>query len=220
MDWPALLALALLDSVNPSALVVTLILLARPGGARAVLPYVLGIYASYLAAGALLVSGIDLASEGLGDWLEHPVTYAIQTLIGLVLFTIAWRAPKEAPPRDHEKRIRASSLAALFVLGAAVTIAEIPTALPYLAATGILGTSDLAPTGIAVRLATYCAIFVAPPLLLTAGQVVLGERAGPRYATLRRKLERGAREALLWLFGIVGFSLAANGVLMLVLRLR
>ena len=46
VDLTALLLLALVDSVNPSALVVTLMLLARPGGARAVVPYVAGIYVS------------------------------------------------------------------------------------------------------------------------------------------------------------------------------
>ncbi|MEL6428326.1 MAG: GAP family protein [Planctomycetota bacterium] len=218
MDLTALLLLALVDSVNPSSLVVTLMLLARPGGTRAALPYVAGIYVSYLALGGVLVGGTDLAFERWGAHLEHPAAFVVESLLGLTLFVIAVRAPKEAPP-PAERSLGRGTLGALFLLGATITAAELPTALPYLAATGLLGASDLGPAQVAAHLAIYCAIFVAPPLLLVMVQVVLGQRAaGPRFERLREKLRRGARETMLWLFGIVGFSLMTHGATELVFR--
>lgn len=133
MDWPALLLLALIDSVNPSALVVTLLLLARPKGAVAVLPYALGIFVTYFATGLVLVSGFDLAGDALGSAMEHPIALVIELLLGLVLFSISWKAPKEAPAAEGQRELGRKSLAGLFLLGATVTAAELPTALPYLA---------------------------------------------------------------------------------------
>jgi cytochrome c biogenesis protein CcdA len=211
MDWYSLLLVALLDSVNPSALVVTLLLLARPKGARAVLPYVLGIFVTYFAMGLALVSGFDLASDALKRALEHPIARAAELLIGLTLLVVTWRTPKESPVAERQRTLGRKSLAGLFLLGATVTAAELPTALPYLAATGLMGTSDLGRLDVLVQLTVYCTVFVSPPLLLAAVQVVLGERAGPRYERLRKWLHRTARETLLWLFAILGFILAVHG---------
>ena len=74
----------------------------------------------------------------------------------------------------------------------------------------MIGTSDSSRLEVFVQLAVYCAIFVSPPLLLAAFQVVLGDRAGPRYERLRGWLQRTARETLLWLFGALGFVLIVH----------
>jgi hypothetical protein len=52
---------------------------------------------------------------------------------------------------------------------------------------------------------------VLPPLLLT-GRVVLGERAGALLERLRDRLGGTAREALLWVLGLVGFFLLADAL--------
>ncbi|MEM8710989.1 MAG: GAP family protein [Planctomycetota bacterium] len=215
MDWPALLALALLDSVNPSAIVVSLILLARPKGGLLVLPYAAGIFATYLVAGVALVSGFELAGAWISQAFDHPVVMLAELLFGLFLLKISWKSPEESPSASSSTPARdtygGKSLVGLFLLGVAVTGAELPTALPYLAATGFLGTSELTGPAILLRLVVYCLIFIAPPLLLAAGQVLLGKRAGPRYERLRVRLQRAAHETLLWIFALVGFGLAVDG---------
>ncbi|MFT4646800.1 MAG: cytochrome c biogenesis protein CcdA [Glaciecola sp.] len=211
LGWSALLLIALLDSVNPSALIVTLMLLARPKGASAVLPYVLGIFVTYFAMGLALVSGFDFEGDALERALEHPIALVAELLIGLTLLVVTWRAPKQSQVAERQRTLGRKSLAGLFLLGATATATELPTALPYLAATGLMGTSDLGRLDVLVQLAVYCTIFVSPPLLLAAVQALLGGRAGPRYERLRKWLYRTARETLLWLVGILGFFLAVHG---------
>ena len=54
-----LLALALVDSINPSALVVTLYLLTRERVLAQVLVYVAAIFVTYVTLGAILMLGLD-----------------------------------------------------------------------------------------------------------------------------------------------------------------
>jgi cytochrome c biogenesis protein CcdA len=102
--------------------------------------------------------------------------------------------------------------AAVFALGMAVTVLELPTALPYLGAVGAMTRADLAVADWLPPLVVYNLIFVLPPLVLLAGHVVLGERAEAMLERLRRRLGGAAREGLLWLLGLVGFFLLADAL--------
>ena len=62
---PALLSLALLDSLNPSALVVALWLLSRPHSALRLLAYVGGILIAYLGLGVAMMLGFGAARDTL-----------------------------------------------------------------------------------------------------------------------------------------------------------
>ena len=75
---PSLFLLALLDSLNPSALVVALWLLSRPQPAARLLPYVAGIVATYLSLGIAMMLGFTALSERLGRALDHPVALIVQ----------------------------------------------------------------------------------------------------------------------------------------------
>lgn len=132
------LVLALLDSVNPSALVVTLTLLSRGSRLRAVLVYVAGIFATYLTLGVLLVLGLGSLIDALGGALESPAAGVVGAVIGGGLLLYAVLAPN---PKDGGG----------------------------------------------------------------AGR----ERASAR---LVERLRRGARETTLWIYGLVGFYLLANGL--------
>jgi hypothetical protein len=150
---PAIVGLAALDSVNPSALLATVALLLRGRPARPLVAvYVAAVLVTYFA-------------------------------IGLAL-----------------------------TLGVAVTALELPTALPYLGAVGAITRADLAVTDWLPLLVTYNLIFVLPPLLLLAGHVVLGERAGGLLERLRDRMGGTGTEALLWVLGLVGFFLLADAL--------
>jgi cytochrome c biogenesis protein CcdA len=100
----------------------------------------------------------------------------------------------------------------VFALGVAVTTLELPTALPYLGAVGLMTRADLAVADWLPLLVTYNLIFVLPPLLLLAGHAARGERAGASLERLRDRLGRTAGEALLWVLGLVGFFLLADAL--------
>ncbi|MFO7299241.1 MAG: GAP family protein [Actinomycetes bacterium] len=201
--------LAIVDSINPSAIVVALHLLDGQRPAPKVLAYLAGVFSSYLALGVLLVLGFGAAISRWRDALWSPPAYAVQLAIGVIMLVYAIKADPRPGDGRLERLSGAKGFAALFALGIAVTVWEFSSAVPYFAATGILGYADL---GLIVTLAIlvgYNLIFVAPPLALLG----LHRRLGARSERLRERLQRAGREAALWIIGIVGFHLALDALM-------
>jgi cytochrome c biogenesis protein CcdA len=205
-----LLGLALLDSLNPSALAVTIYLLLNGGPyARRVLVYLSGVFLAYLSAGALIMLGLDPVSGYFGG----PAAYGTQGAVGAAMLLYALLAPGK--PREEETRVRQPrswSLGAIFLLGVTVTAVEFVTAFPYLGAIAILTTADLPAAQWLPILVVYNAIFVLPPLLLLAAYVAFGKRLESHLGRYAERLKKEARETMLWLLGIVGFFLLADAL--------
>ena len=203
---PGLLALALVDSINPSAIVVTLYLLSRGRVPARVVVYVAAIFLTYLTLGMMMMSGIDALLPSLRTASESRLGFIVQGLIGLAMLLYAVRAPTTArsAPRVEPG---ASTYAALAFLGVTVTAMELPTAVPYFGAIALLTTADLPMARWLPLLVLYNVIFVLPPVLLLVGHVVFGKRLDARYAELRERLQAGAHETMLWIFGLVGGGL-------------
>ena len=206
----SLLLLALLDSLNPSALVVALWLLSRPRPAQRLLAYVGGILVSYLAIGVAMMLGFTALSEPLGRVLDHPVALVVQGLLGAALLVYAIFAPSTAHAAHEPHAPATGTLLSFAVLGMAVTLAELVTALPYFAAIALMIGHHLEPAQWLPLLLGYNLIFVAPPLLLLGLHALLGHRTDERFARWRERLRRGAREATLWIFALAGVALMGD----------
>jgi cytochrome c biogenesis protein CcdA len=213
----SLLALALVDSINPSAIVVTLYLLSRERVVAPVVVYIATIFVTYLTLGAMTISGIGALVPLLRTAGGGRLGVIVQGLIGLAMLLYAVRAPTTARPTTPVEP-KASTFAALVLLGVAVTVMELPTALPYFGAIALLSTGDLPLAAWLPLLALYNAIFVLPPVLLLVSYIVFGRRLDARYADLRERLQAGARETLLWIFGLVGGALLVWSVVEYVAR--
>lgn len=206
------LGLALLDSLNPSALAVTLYLLTQPRPGRTVPAYVAGIFCTYFAAGLLLLLGFGLFLERLGEQLQNPTAYAIQGVLGAGMLIYSLTAdPKRAAQRP-QRLPRSLNLGVVFLLGITITGVELTTALPYLGAIGMLTNAGLAPAQWLLLLLIYNIIFVLPPLLLLGANAVLGERLRPRMERWQARMQKEARELFLWIIAIIGFFLLADSL--------
>ncbi len=203
-----LLGLALLDSINPSALAVTIYLLltGRPFTAK-VLTYVGAVFSSYLALGVLIMLGLG----SVRGYLDNPIAYAAQGVIGVALLAYAVFAPSK-PRREAraERQPRSLSLGAIYLLGVTVTVVEFSTAFPYLGAIALITKAGLPVVRWLPILVVYNFVFVLPPLLLLASYSVFGTRIESRFKRLRERFARGSRETMLWILGIVGFLLLAD----------
>jgi len=202
-----LLALAVFDSVNPSAIAVTLYLLTREHAPGQVVAYVTGIFVTYLALGAAMMLGIHLL---LPAWItsDSRPAWALLGIVGLGMVIYAIRAPKvPAAVAGSAVEPRARTYAGLFLLGVVVTAMELPTALPYFGAIALLTAAELPAARWLALLIVYNVIFVLPPLLLLAGHIIFGRRLDARYDELRQRLQAGARETMLWIVGLVGGGL-------------
>ena len=213
----SLVALAVVDSINPSAIVVTLFLLSRERVSAQVVVYVAAIFLTYLTLGALMMSGIDALLPSFGAAGSGRLGLIVQGLIGLAMLLYAIRAPATAAsaPRVEPS---ASTFAALALLGVTVTAMELPTAVPYFGAIALLTTAGLQMERWLPLLVLYNAIFVLPPVLLLLGHLAFGRRLEARYADLRERLQAGARETMLWIFGLVGGGLLFSSVVEYIAR--
>jgi cytochrome c biogenesis protein CcdA len=201
-----------IDSINPSALVVTLYLLTRERPAPKIAAYIAGIFCVYFGLGLALMLGLGSIFKTLEGAVENPIVYGLQAAIGLTMLIYALFA-KADQPTSSRALPTSSKLGAIFVLGMVVTFVELSTALPYLAAIGILLNASLSAAQWLPVLLVYNGIFVLPPLVMLAA-AIFGPRAfGKRFASWREKLSRSARETWLWLLGIIGFLLLADAVL-------
>ena len=213
----ALLALALVDSINPSAIVVTLYLLSGGRPPAQIATYIGAIFLTYLALGAAMMSGLDALLPSLAGMASSRFGIVAQGVIGLAMLMYALRAPATAPATAPAVP-RANSYVALALLGVTVTSMELPTAVPYFGAIALLTAADLEAARWLPLLVLYNGVFVLPPIAILAGHLVLGSRLDSQYAALRDRVQAGARETLLWVFGLVGGALLVWAVVEYVSR--
>lgn len=212
-SYAGVLALAVADSINPSAFAVTIyLLLTVRRYASRVLTYVAGIVALYLTAGVLLVLGLDGLIRSLGQFLEGTLGYALQGLVGAVMVAVSFKPPRSRRRPVQDRLPRSPSHLALFGLGVVVSAVEFSTALPYLGAIGVISTSELPPARWVVLLVAYNVIMVLPLILLMVAYAVLGTRIRPRMERLQDKLRTGTRDTWLWVLAIIGSLLILNSV--------
>lgn len=208
----ALGGLALLDCINPSALLVTLYLLTSERPAPKVATYTAGVFASYLALGVLLMLGLDAAID---RWSEHfwsPTAFAVQAVIGGSMLVYSIAADSKLKDNQLQRLAGVTGFAALFALGVAITVAEFSTAIPYFGAVGLLIYLNLPWVQWLLLLVAYNLVFVMPPYLLLGLHTFLSGRLSGRYDAWQEKLQRAGRETALWIIGIVGFYLTVDAL--------
>jgi cytochrome c biogenesis protein CcdA len=210
---PAIVGLAVVDSINPSALLATIVLLLRGRSARRLVAvYLVAVLGTYFSIGLVLTLGLGLTPQAV---VESDAAYLTQGVLGAGMLAYAVLAPNRKGRRGAAEDRRLPTVSrpvAVFALGIAVTFIELPTALPYLGAVGAITRADLAVADWLPLLVLYNLIFVLPPLALLAGHVALGERAEATLERLRDRLGGAAREGLLWLLGLIGFLLLADAI--------
>ncbi|HEY1105310.1 MAG TPA: GAP family protein, partial [Agromyces sp.] len=123
-------------------------------------------------------------------------------------------AATTAPRRGRISRWRdrllsdAASPANVMAVALAAGLIEVATMLPYLVAMGMLAEADLAAPMRFAALAGYCAVMIAPALLLLALRIVAAPLVQRPLERLAAWLERTAAENTAWILGIVGFLVA------------
>lgn len=209
----ALLGLALLDSINPSALLMTLFLVTAGARAGKVLTYLAAVFATYFTIGLLLMLGLTTLLSTFQGAFESTAAYAVQAVIGAAMLVYSFSPNKSEKSNSVEtKAPRSGGFSAMFLLGVTVTAAEFPTALPYLGAIGILNSLELPFLGWLPLLLGYNLIFVAPPLLLFGAYRVFGSRYKAWFERYEKRLKHGARETMLWLVGGLGVLLLGDAL--------
>jgi cytochrome c biogenesis protein CcdA len=165
----SLVAIAALDSLNPTAVALQIYLLGTPQPVARSIAFILGVFLAYWTAGLSLVLGLgQLLSTVISaiDFAKYEVyLYGLQLLLGIVLLVVGFTLKSSTEP-DRNKIPKKLTAGRTFLLGLAVTIWEFPTALPYLAALEQISRAKLDPVAIMSVLGIYNSIFVLPLIIL------------------------------------------------------
>ena len=208
----ALLGLALLDSLNPSALAMTLYLVTTGAQASRVLTYIAAVFITYFTVGLLLLLGLTSLLSTFQGALESTAAYIVQAVIGAAMLIYSFSPNKRGEAEAVTKAPRSQGFAAMFLLGVTITTVEFPTAFPYLGAIGILDSLRLPFLGWLLLLLGYNLIFVVPPLLLFGTYRLFGNRYEAWFKRYEKRLKYETRETMLWIVGIVGFMLLGDAL--------
>ncbi|NHA67000.1 GAP family protein [Phycicoccus flavus] len=228
---PALVALALVDSLSVGTLAVPVWLLLAPGRPRPgrILTYLAALALFYVGVGLVLLAGADALVATLDvDW-QSPPAMRVLFLAGAALLGASFvvhppggsTRPGGGNPRLRRWRAaaagaddtgRASRPRALVGLALAVGLVEVGTMLPYLAAIGLLTGTDRPFAVKALVLAGYCVVMVLPAVVLVVARRVAAPLLDPLLRRLDRWFAAHGGEALGWILGIVGVVLMGRNL--------
>lgn len=232
-----LVLLALIDSTSFGTLLIPLFLMLAPGRPRPgrILLFLLTVAAFYLLLGIALLVGASSLFDTLQEMETSRPLLVTQLIVGVGLIVLgtlmepwtkagkerrlARRAEKLAlsgpslQMRMRERAINASApVGAVIVLALVASLVEAASMVPYLAAVGILTTSELSLAGRGVVLVGYCLVMIAPALLLLAARLFLHDHIAPTLRRLEAFLSRHANGAMAWVIFLVGLYLASTSL--------
>lgn len=232
-----LVLLALIDSTSFGTLLIPLFLMLAPGRPRPgrILLFLVTVAAFYLLLGIALLVGASSLLDTLQEMETSQPLLVAQLIVGVGLMALgtlmepwtkagkerrlARRAEKLAcsgpslQMRMRERAIDASApVGAVIVLALIASLVEAASMVPYLAAIGILTTSELSLAGRGAALFGYCLVMIAPALLLLAARLVLHDHIAPTLKRLEAFLSRHANGAMAWVIFLVGLYLASKSL--------
>lgn len=179
MDAPlfaSLIGIALLDSMNPSLFIAQFYLLTTPHPVPRLLSYIAGIVLVNFTGGVLLLGGVQTVVTNLLSTISGDALKSMQLVIGLAIFGFGLWMKATGPGSDEVKKPRSLHPRHTFVLGMAVMLNEITTALPYFVAIERVVQAQLSGISNLVALIVYNVVFGAPLLAFVALFIIYRQR--------------------------------------------
>src|ERR1700730_14179995 len=171
------LLIAVVDSANPSTIAPALYLAAGKGAVRSLFGFIAGVLSVYFLGGLAIVLGPGQALLALIPRPGLETRHLIELCLGaglLVLAGVLWFGRKRVGrdlARDEDRFDRSS-----FLVGAGISLVELPTAFPYFAAVAAIVGSGKSAIAQIFALVAYNAVFVAPLLAILAVRLLARER--------------------------------------------
>jgi cytochrome c biogenesis protein CcdA len=174
----ALISIGLVDSINPSAIVMTIAQLSgRTHVVRNSLAYIVGIFCTYYTLGVVLIlayakfgSLVSLDVTPITTFFYNPPQWAftLQGIIGLftIIYSVFFFKKIENEFKESKTASAKSSILSSFILGIVITGVEAGTAIPYFGAILTLYLSNIGIAQSLILLVMYNLIFVLPPLCI------------------------------------------------------
>lgn len=217
-------SIGLADSINPSTIGPALFFAAGDKPRSRVAEFTLSVFMVSFIAGALIALGPGQVIRNAVPDLDVRRTYryVAEVVAGVLLLAgavLVWRSRGRMVARGlpASNPRRKSSL----LLGATITLVELPTAFPYFAAIAAVLGSGFGPVRQLILIFVFNLCFVLPLIGILATLIVGGDRADRMLARGRAFLERrwphglaiviAAVGVLALLFGVTGLASGIHG---------
>ncbi|MFE4426429.1 GAP family protein [Peribacillus butanolivorans] len=204
--------LALLDTLSPATLGVTVYLLLtdKEKLTQRLLVYLLTVAGFYFTVGVSLMLGLVFLLEIISGIFQNRIVSWTVFIIGAILFISSFYVPTKK--NSDLPSPKSKSILSIVALGFTTSLIEVGTAFPYFAAIGIMTTSNLSWMEWSSILAGYNFIMVMPSLLLFLFYLLFGRRMQKPLKKLRVKIANNTGSALSWIMCIVGIILIFNSL--------
>ncbi len=184
-------SIGLADALNPSTIAPALYLASGKSPLRNVAEFTLAVFGVFMLGGAIILLGPGQALLALVPRPSPEVRQIAEVVAGGVILAAAvvlWRrrarlARRQLPVPRSERRSSA-------VLGATISIVELPTALPYFAVIAAIVGSGYGLPRQMILLALYNGCFVLPLLLIIGTLAVAPDRSEQILGRARDFLQR------------------------------
>lgn len=191
------ISIGLADSLNPATIGPGLVLAAGEHPRRRVLGFAAGTAAVFLFGGLILILGPGQAIVSLVPRPGPTARYVLETIAGaalLVVGAVLWRRRAQIvdrPPKETGAgRMAATAARNPVLLGATISVIELPTAFPYFAVIAAeVGSGTSVPQQI-VLVVIYNLCFVLPLLIIVLVLTMFPDRAVQMLDTVRQYLRR------------------------------
>jgi cytochrome c biogenesis protein CcdA len=206
-------SIGLADSLNPSTIVPALYLATGEQPRQRVVEFTVGVFAVYFVGGAAIALG---PGQLLLSLVPHPSSttrYVIEVVAGaaiLIAGVVLWFHRQRLGDRDPPD-ISGGGRGA-WLLGATITIVELPTAFPYFAVIAAIVGSGLNPVRQLSLLLIFNVCFVLPLLAIIAVLTFGGDRTDRLLAAGRDFLQKRWPVVLAVVAVVAGLFVIALGV--------
>ena len=202
-----LCGLALLDTLSPTIIGVTLFLVLTDNKNLTIrlLAYLFTVVLLYFSLGIIMMLGLNFIMEAYSNIFQNKIFSWGIFIIGLILFTASFFIP--ANKKSKIPKPKTQSIFSIIIIGVMTFIIEAGTALPYFSAIGLLTTEDIPFYKWLPIIAVYNIIMVLPALLIFLGYKLFGKQIKPTLVNLRNKISSSSSSALSWIMCIVGMIL-------------
>ena len=214
-----LMAIAVIDSLNPTATALQVYLLTTPKPVARSIAFITGILLANWTVGLLGTLGlarfIQWVLSTQREWID-----IIQFILGIALFYTG--CTLNASPNSHQSfKNKSNSLQPryTFLLGMSVTLLEAPTALPYLVAIERIARTKLSLLDLAGLLGFYNLVFVMPLVGLLGIYIAFQSRSAKTLQRINQAIIKWSPRILRVLLLVTGAFLFFDGITSILDRL-
>ncbi len=206
---------ALIDSANPLNIATHIYLLGTPKPVLRVCTFLIGIYVTYFIIGTCIAFFLY---DFVDDFFRNPqlIDYIFGSIIGLILIGFGlYTFHKERRKVHHEKKPFSLKPMGTFFLGTLITIANLPTVFPYLAAIDQMLKEDLELFEILSAIWWYNVLYISPLLVLFVIYLILRRKSEHLLIITKDFVDKWGGRAMAVLFMGLGVYLLVDTAIFL-----